>query len=148
MTEQPTFRVPVAIESPLAGGGDLVAGLATALPISRNQFRARQFSNAASAATRLAAKAEGLISNTTLLSSEDVVRVNLMLGCALTLEGRCLEEEGQLEKAQECWDRAISIFDTDVPRTSPSADNLLYYGIALRMVGRRKEAIEIFRRAI
>jgi len=148
MTEQPTFRVPVAIESPLAGGGDLVAGLATALDIARNQFRAKQFSDAASAATRIAAKAESLISNTTLLSSEDVVRVKLMLACALTLEGRCLEEEGQIEKARDCWDRAISIFDADIPKTNPSADNLLYYGIALRMVGRRKEAIEIFRRAI
>src|SRR5215813_4911187 len=103
-------------ETPLTPGTDVFGGLTAALDVARNQFRARQFRDASANLTKLINKAEGhLLTATPKLTAEEIKRVNVALASALTLEGRCEEERGEEQRARVLWDRAVGIFDDNLP---------------------------------
>jgi tetratricopeptide (TPR) repeat protein len=170
MSEILSNVVPASPQNPLSTASDPFCSLTTELDEARNQFRARQFQEASAGLARLIAKAEGLLPSVSL-TPEDAKRVNVALASALTLDGRCEEENGREQRAKDLWARAASIFDATLGKPTQSdegwvakftkwvnllapddnvkqsvpGDLLAYYGIALRMVGRRPEAISVLR---
>jgi tetratricopeptide (TPR) repeat protein len=163
--------VPASLQNPLSTGSDLFSSLTTELDEARNQFRARQFQEALAGLAKLIAKAEGQLLPSVGLTPEDTKRVSVARASALTLDGRCEEESGREQRAKDLWARAVKIFDDTLGKPTQSdeswvakftkwasllalGDNvkqsvpgelLAYYGIALRMVGRRPEAISVLR---
>jgi tetratricopeptide (TPR) repeat protein len=160
-----------SVETPLSTGSDVFTELTAALDVARNQFRARQYQKASAACGQVAASAERQLAVAAGLTREDTERIHIALASALTLDGRCAEELEQGPRAQELWQRAVGIFDESLgnsvqpgegilsrfgrwvgllgasgdPKKNLPGDLLVYYGTALRMVGRRKDAIAVLR---
>jgi superkiller protein 3 len=133
------------VEQSANTGNDPVAGLAASLDLARNQFRARQVAEASATADRLIAALDALLTGPGGLSEGAAALAQCIKACALTLQGRCLEEQGHPAEGLDMWKRAVAMFAENRAKGHPSTDMLGYYGAALRMTDDRQGAIAIFK---
>jgi tetratricopeptide (TPR) repeat protein len=130
-----------------ATGSAALADLLAKLDQARNEFRANRLEEAEAALTRIVSIADWLLARANTVAGVDRPQVAMVGASALTLRGRAKENMHHLDLAIEDWKRAVELFDRYVPQTKPTAETWGYYGVILRIVGRRPEAIEALQKA-
>jgi len=140
--------VPSLASSSPNTGTDVLAIVAQDLDLARNQFRSRNIAEASASADGVIAKLQSLLSDGARLSEQDVARARCTEACALTLKGRCAEEQQHVDEAHEMWQKAVRLFAENRAVAHPTPDMLGYYGAALRMTGNRVGAIAVFKEVL
>jgi tetratricopeptide (TPR) repeat protein len=130
-------------------GADLLAIVTQELDLARNQFRARNIAEAYASTDVAIHKLQNLLlSDKARLSERDIARAKCLEACALTLKGRCAEEQRDPDEAHALWQRAVRLFTENRAAANPTPDMLGYYGAALRMTGDRPGAIAVFKEVL
>src|ERR1022692_1356992 len=130
-----------------ANGAEALQDLLAKLEQARNEYRAAHPKGADAALSRIASIGEALVAASNPLPGLDSAQVALVSASALTLRGRTRERTNRADEAKEDWMRAVELFDRYIHLTKPTADTWGYYGVALRILGRRKEAIQALQAA-
>lgn len=131
-----------------SGSPEVFTGLVADIDTARNLFRVHEFAEAESVLTRVISIVDGLLGSTPRLRQSDVHQLSVLCACALVLLGRTYEEQGSDVDAKTYYQRAAKLFDEHASSTQLSPDAQGYRGVALRVLGRREEAIASLQSAI